>query len=302
MRETGLRGAPMPAARAVVAGAALLAGAAWTHAKAEPPTRTPSVQETALAIPRVRAPRGGPVGLAQPLRPSEAARIRRIYALLARDRLTEAAAATRALGPSLLRGDLIAARILRAPHRVETDALAHWLRRWPDLPAAPAIRAILRARGIAQPLPTPPVAPADPPPPTQEPPAPPLPSHPLPNHPVIEREVASRIAAGAFDTALRLVAGTRGLDALSAAHLRAEVAQALFRAGRPRRALVLARSVLDGSDEARGRGRLRGRSRRLAARPARGGGGAVCACVAGPSPAVAAAQRHRLLGGAGSGR
>ncbi len=225
----------------------LLAGAAWTHAKADPPRRNGPARETALAIPRVRAPRGGPVGLPQPLRPSEAARIRRIYHLLARDRLTEAAAETRALGPSLLRGDLIAARLLHRPQQADADALGEWLRRWPDLPAAPAIRAILHARGVAEPLPTPPMAPADPPLPTSE-----RPASSLPSHPMIEREVASRIAAGAFDAALRLIAGTGKLDALSAAGLRAEVARALFLAGHPRRALVLARSVLDGSEGAVG--------------------------------------------------
>jgi soluble lytic murein transglycosylase-like protein len=237
----------MPVARALVACATLLTGAAWTNGQAEAHATGPlEPQETAMAIPRVRAPGGGPVGLPQPLRPSEAARIRRIYALLAADRLDEAAARTAALGPSLLRGDLIAARYLRAPPRVATPALAAWLRRWPELPAAPAIRAVLDARTGVLPVPPAPPAAANPSPPTAD--APP----PLRLPPLIAREVSDRVDAGAFDTALRLIASARGLDPLAAATLRTEVAHGLFRAGHPLRALTVAQGVLAGPGAAIG--------------------------------------------------
>ena len=65
------------ATRALIAGAALFAGAA-AHAQSAAPT---GGDETAMAIPRVMLPGGNPgVALPQPLDPSDAVRIRRIFA------------------------------------------------------------------------------------------------------------------------------------------------------------------------------------------------------------------------------
>src|ERR1700728_3537547 len=92
MRGIGRQLGRLPAATAFLAGAALLAGAgprgAFAQAGGTGPLSTGD--DTALAIPRVAAPGGAGVALPQPLPPSEAAKIRRIFALQAHDDIPEA--------------------------------------------------------------------------------------------------------------------------------------------------------------------------------------------------------------------
>ena len=54
----------------------------------------------------------------------------------------------------------------------------------------------------------------------------------VPRDPVLEREVADRVQAGRFTAALHLIAHTKGLQASTAAELRAQVARGLFAANR----------------------------------------------------------------------
>src|SRR5258708_602739 len=83
MRGIGRRLVRLPAATAFFARAALLAGASPRAAVAEVGgTGTRSTGgDTALAIPRLATLVGGGIALPQPLPPSEAARIKRIFAL-----------------------------------------------------------------------------------------------------------------------------------------------------------------------------------------------------------------------------
>ena len=82
MRGIGSTLSRLPVARAFIAGAAILAGAFAPAAQAQD-TRN-SGEEAAMAIPRAPSLTGGAIGLPQPLAPSEAARIRRIFTLQAR--------------------------------------------------------------------------------------------------------------------------------------------------------------------------------------------------------------------------
>ena len=80
-----------PAARAIFVGAALLAVAA-AQAQSAGSGGTPAYSdETAMAVPRVALPGANPgVALPRPLDPSEAARIRRIFAWQARGEIPAA--------------------------------------------------------------------------------------------------------------------------------------------------------------------------------------------------------------------
>ena len=80
MRGIGRTLSRLPAARAFVIGAAVLATIVAPKAYGQ---STPLPDETALAIPRL-APRASGTGLPQPLPPSEAARLRRLFALQSR--------------------------------------------------------------------------------------------------------------------------------------------------------------------------------------------------------------------------
>ena len=91
MRGIGLSTSRLSAARAVLAGAAFLAGTAMRPAQGA--SGAGASDELAMAVPRVHLPAGlSGVGLPQPLPPSEAARIRRIFALQRRGANPEAVA------------------------------------------------------------------------------------------------------------------------------------------------------------------------------------------------------------------
>jgi peptidoglycan lytic transglycosylase len=251
MRGIGHTLSRLPAVRALVAGAALLAG-----------TSVPAVfawgksgnNQTAMAIPRIGAPDqgGGFAALPRPLSPGDAARVRRIFADQAAGRMTDAAALTARLNSDLLLGSILADRYLGPFHRSTGPELAGWLDRYGAQPEAPAIRALLLHRlPPGQPL-TPSVRAAL----TTPLPAllalvdtaasstaapdgdPAIWNH--PDVPVVQGEVTARVRAGAFDTALRLIAATRGLRPATSAALRAEVARGLFIANRDAAALQVA--------------------------------------------------------------
>ncbi len=145
MRGIGRTISRLSAARAVLAGAAFLAGTAMRPAHAESsggPATHPD--ETAMAIPRIEPPAGASgVGLPQPLAPSEAALIRRIFALQRKAQLPAAIAQTARLSDTSLLGHILADRYLSHPARVSAPELSDWLGRYADLPDACAIYALL---------------------------------------------------------------------------------------------------------------------------------------------------------------
>jgi soluble lytic murein transglycosylase len=146
MRGIGRTFSRLPVARALIAGAAILAGAA-AHADSADPGAPGSRDETAMAIPRVALPGKNPgVAMPQPLDPSDAARIRRIFAWQQRGDIPAAARAAAEIEDPLLAGHILADRYLGCFHRATPNELTNWLDHYPDLPDAPAIHALLMRR------------------------------------------------------------------------------------------------------------------------------------------------------------
>ncbi len=91
---------------------------------------------------------GGASGVAfpQPLRPSDAALMRRIFAFQARGDIPDAVRSESDLEDPLLLGAVLADRYLGRYHRSTADELSDWLARYGDQPDAPAIYALLLTR------------------------------------------------------------------------------------------------------------------------------------------------------------
>ncbi len=251
MRGIGLTFSRLPAARAFLAGAAMLAGSAMRPAAAQGAAQgvadAPPPDEVALAMPRL-GPAGG-LALPQPLTPSEAARVRRIFALQAQGDIPAAVAETQRLADTTLLGTLLADRYLRQPGHAATADLSAWLGRNAALPDAPAIHGLLLARHAAS-LPAPSTATlgqetAASPTPEEEDPA----GSAFTRNDLLDRTVRARLAAGDAESALRLVSRSRGLDPLYRAQLRAEIAQDLFADGQDMRALAVAQDAFRASGE-----------------------------------------------------
>jgi soluble lytic murein transglycosylase-like protein len=107
--------------------------------------------------PRIHPESGDGAALPQPLAPSDAARIRRIFALQAEARLADAARETALLNDSLLTGPILADRYLNPAYGANASELALWLERYAGQPDAAAIHRKLVAS-------LPPKTPAPPPP------------------------------------------------------------------------------------------------------------------------------------------
>lgn len=229
MRGIGSAFSRLPAARALIAGAAMLAGAFAPAAHGQGTT-----EDVALFAPRLST---SGASLPHPLAADEAARLRRIFALQAEGYATAAIAETAELGATPLLGHVLADRYLGAKAQPTAAELSEWLGRYGDLPDAAAIRAAFLAQ-------LPPGATA-----------PPASSGPVPvtvpapadgsvaafvRNPVLDRSVHEPARAGRFDQALRLIAHTRGLRPLYGTVLRAEVARAELFAAHDAAALRLA--------------------------------------------------------------
>jgi soluble lytic murein transglycosylase len=117
----------------------LAAVGGYSVAQAQGPGET--TDQTALAVPRVELRGAAGVGLPQPLSPSEAAQVRRIFSLQGAGSEAEAARETARVQNDLLLGAILADRYLRGqPTPAE---LAAWLIRFGDQPEAPVIRGLL---------------------------------------------------------------------------------------------------------------------------------------------------------------
>lgn len=231
----------IPAARAFIASAAILAGAAAPGAQARDVFDDQQV-DMAFAVPRVRPISNSAVSLPQPLPPSEAQRIRRLLDLQRADIPVDLGEA----GPpanGLLAGHVLADRLLRAGTAAGAGPLQAWLAHYSDLPDAPAIHALLLTqlpRGAALPPAPPPAATLAPGAAFTAPDDVDLVGRELQRNPALDRSVLDTARAGHADRAVRLIARARGLDRLYGAVLRAEVAQVLFTQGRDAEALSLA--------------------------------------------------------------
>jgi len=197
-----------------------------------------------MAMPRV-AMHGGNWGVAlpEPLLPSDAARVRRIFALQARGDIPSARRATSELDDKLLLGPILADRYLGRFHRATVPEPSAWLDRYGSQPDAPAIHSLLikhLRKGAPRPaaaafatLPSLGAIGSEEDASASEVPA-------LARNTALERTVVLRAQAGEEQSALRLINGTRGLAAVETALLRGKVAQVLFTRNRDTEALSLA--------------------------------------------------------------
>ena len=123
-------------------GAVLAASGNYSVAQAQSSGETGD--QTALAVPRVGLRGAAGVALPQPLPPSEAALVRRIFSLQAAGSLAEAAARYAASCRMICcSGTILADRYLRGSDRPAPTELAAWLTRYGDQPEAGDIRELL---------------------------------------------------------------------------------------------------------------------------------------------------------------
>jgi len=207
-----------------------------------------TAEESAFAIPRITTHSDNPgVALPQPLTPSDAALVRRIFDLQGHGKIAAAREATAELDSKLLLGTILANRYLGRYHHSTAAELGDWLALYGDQPEAPAIHALLLHRlpkGAAAP-PTPPVVRLESTPPADAAPLELDPQEPdLPRRPAVDRAVQDRAQRGNPGAALRLIANTRGVGASYAAYLRGEVAQVLFTQNADYEALLIATTAL----------------------------------------------------------
>ena len=208
-------------------------------------------EDTAFANPRIGpdVPGGGldGAGLPQPLAPSDAVRLRRVFSLQTAGNIAEATSEMVGVASPLLTGHVLAQRYLSRFTQPSSAELASWLARYPDHPDASAVHATLLARlapGM-QPPPAPLVASLAPQEPAAESPEEDTaPAARLPRNPLLDKTVHERAHAGNFDSALHLLSRTKGLDAVYGAQLRAEIAQAMFSQGHDEQALHVAEGAL----------------------------------------------------------
>ena len=257
MRGIGHTLSRLSNARAFLAGAAILAGAFTSAAHGQPSgsgngtgtlsTDSTRADEVAWAVPR--SPHNGSAGFAlpQPLRPVDAALMRRIFAFQARGDIPAAIRSAEGLENSLLLGTALADRYLGRHHRSTAIELSDWLSAYGDHPDAPAMHTLLLNRlPKGSPLPAAPTTVAlirsaepDPVPEDIDPPR-----NSMIRNMVLDRTVLDRAARGDAISALRLISATRGLSAAYTAQLRAEVAQLLFTRNEDRQALFIAQAAL----------------------------------------------------------
>jgi soluble lytic murein transglycosylase-like protein len=209
---------------------ALLVGATMT-VWAEVPAVAQRVDQTAMSVPRP-ASQGGIAGFPQPLAPSDAARLRRIFDLQARADHVAAAREVERLDDRRLVGHVLADRWLRPGQEPPVAELLSWLGEHADHPDAPAIHALLVRRAPAGfPLPPAPTPEAladgvDVVPEEREPTV-----RNVSRNAALDRQVRERARDGDMAGALGLIARGR-VSGTYAALLRGEVAQAMFQLGR----------------------------------------------------------------------
>jgi soluble lytic murein transglycosylase-like protein len=215
----------------VMAGATMMVGA-------QVPAFGQRADQTAMSVPRPVL-QGGVAGLPQPLAPSDAARLRRIFDLQARSEFPAAAREAERLDDRRLMGHVLADRWTRGQAATVAELTA-WLGDYADHPDAAAIHGLLARRaprGTALP-PAPPrdaltedveVVPEE-----REPP-----SRAVNRNPALDRTVRERARDGQVQAAMAAIARSRA-DTAYTALLKAEVAQISFQAGRDEEAFRIA--------------------------------------------------------------
>ena len=207
---------------ALLVGATMIVGA-------QVPAFGQRADQTAMSVPRP-ALQGGIAGFPQPLAPSDAARLRRIFDLQSRGEMVAAQRETERLDDRRLMGHVLADRWLRGHEPTVAELLA-WFGEHADHPDAPALHAMLvrkAPRGISLP-PAPPsdmLADGEVVPEERDPAA-----RAISRNSALDRTVRERAQNGDADGALAAITRARPNPAYRAL-LKAEAAQALFQLGR----------------------------------------------------------------------
>jgi soluble lytic murein transglycosylase-like protein len=207
-------------------------------------------QEIALSF--ARTPLAGfarpqAAALPQPLAPSDAARLRRIFELQGRGDMAQAMRESERLDDRRLMGHVLADRWRVGGVEPTAAELNAWLSDNADHPDAPRLHALLVTRlprGVAPPPLPGTQAAEEPPPPGQEVPPeerePAAAARPLARNPALDRTVREMAGRGDIQDALRHIANTRGMTPAYAAALQTDVALALFTSGRDEEAFRVA--------------------------------------------------------------
>jgi soluble lytic murein transglycosylase len=255
MRGIGISFSRLFSPKAIIAGAAILAGTAAPGLHADAQEKAASENglnnQRAYAVPRADPESGNGFAFPQPLNPSDAAIVRQIFALQSRGDIIAAAQATNRLSNRILLGAILADRYTGPHDKPSAPELVQWLKLYGDQPQAKAVRAVLslRLRGLgrgavgtiptltALPYLSPPnpgrgadldMRPAD---------------RGVARQPGLDATVLSLSQAGRLDAAVAAIAAAR-IDPLLGATLRAEVARTAFALGRNAYAGRLARVAM----------------------------------------------------------
>ncbi|WP_415423080.1 transglycosylase SLT domain-containing protein [Acetobacter okinawensis] len=235
------------AAKAFLAGAALLASASvnTTRAHASTPDHgaEPHSEELAMVLPRRAFPEGDDLALPKPLPPDVATNIRAVFRLQRMGAFAEAISSTTHLTDSVLLGEVEANRYLNPSYHPSATELRNWLKQYTSYADAPAVWARLAAlpeRGGPMP-------------------AAPSTEHLAPAHaalaagplqeftrnPLLDRTLRERTSAGlkGVHSALHLISITPGMTPAYAAQLQAETAQAMLASGEVDLALDISRTA-----------------------------------------------------------
>ena len=257
MRGIGISFSRLFSPKAIIAGAAILAGTAVPAIHADAQEKAASGNslndQRAYAVPRAVPESGNGVAFPQPLNPSDAAVVRQIFALQARGDIAAAAQATSRLSNRILLGAILADRYTGPYDKPTAPELIQWLKLYGDQPQAKAVRAVLslRLRGraggrsTAGPMPKLPALPyLAPPDPTQSADLDIRPADSgVARQPALEASVLGLSQAGRLDAAVAIIAAAR-IDPLLGATLRAEVARTAFALGKNAYAARLARVAI----------------------------------------------------------
>jgi soluble lytic murein transglycosylase len=263
MRGIGISFSRLFSPKAIIAGAAILAGTAapGLHADAQEKAGSDSKlnEQRAYAVPRADPESGNAFSFPQPLNPSDAALVRQIFALQGRGDIAAAEQTTNRLGNRILLGTILADRYTGPHDRPTAPELIQWLKLYGNQPQARAVQAVLslRLRGrsggpaaTVLKLPAPPFLATPDPAQSADLDMRPADSG-VARQPDLEASVLTLSQAGRLGAAVGIIAAAR-IDPLLGATLRAEVARTAFALGKNAYAGSLARVAMRESHGALG--------------------------------------------------
>lgn len=252
MRGIGSSFSRLFSPKAIIAGAAILAGTAapGLHANAQEKagSETKLSDQSAYAVPRSAPESGNGFAFPQPLNPSDAVLVRQIFALQAQGKIAEAEKATAQLSNRMLLGAILADRYTGPYTKPSAATLRDWLASYGDQPEAPAVAHVLslRLHGAAETMPTLPQPTYLPPPAATDSADFDMgaPDTGIDTQPGLDARVLGLAHAGKLDQAVSAISAAKISQAYGAT-LRAEVARIAFANGKNAFAGNLARSAVD---------------------------------------------------------